>query len=260
MFAVDFSGTIHYNVGMKAYALITGASRGIGKEIARELAREGYNLIITANKDSEGLAETALEIKALENAPEVLTFLFNVKNPEEVRALKSELEARGILDAVEVLVNNAGISHFKLIQDETDEDWENVMGINAGGVFNMTRMAVPGMIRKKRGCIVNISSYWGIRGSAMESLYCASKGAVNAFTLSLADELKPSGIRVNALACEFIDTGMNDGFTEEEIFEVLKTMPSHRVITPGEVAKMVSKIVSEDCPLTGRIFGMDDFR
>ncbi len=239
---------------MKKYAIITGASRGIGRAAAVRLAADGYNLVLTADKDMDGLKETAA---LLDSNCTALLYKCDVASSADVKKMFLDLAARHIPEQTELLVNNAGISHFDLVQDMTDDDWKRVMDVNIGGVFHMCREIVPYMVRAGRGNIINISSYWGIAGSSMESAYSASKGAVNAFTLSLAKELEPSSIRVNALCCEYINTGMNDGFTGEEINDVLEVMPSHRVIEPEEVADMISFIAGDKCTETGRLFGMD---
>ncbi len=239
---------------MKKYAIITGASRGIGRAAAVRLAADGYDLVLTADKDMKGLEETAA---LLDSSCTSLLYKCDVAGSPDVKNMFLDLADRHVPEQTELLVNNAGISHFDLVQDMTDDDWKRVMDVNIGGVFQMCREIVPFMVRAGRGNIINISSYWGIAGSSTESAYSASKGAVNAFTLSLAKELEPSNIRVNALCCEYINTGMNDGFTEEEINDVLKVMPSHRIIEPDEVADMISFIASEKCAETGKLFGMD---
>ncbi len=260
---------------MKEYALITGASRGIGKAIALKLAQCGYNLIITASKDALGLKETAAE--AAKTGVSILACFCDVSSSERVNVLADDLEeipakengknqfygnsfglTETVYDNISVIVNNAGIDSFELVQNITDVSWDKTIGTNLNGVFYTTRAFLSPMLSRHSGCILNISSYWGIHGSAMESAYCASKGGVNAFTLSLARELEPSGIRVNALACEYIDTDMNKGFSEEEIQDVLKTMPSHRVISPEEVAEMAAALINPDCSITGRILSMDE--
>ncbi|MGI6072213.1 MAG: SDR family NAD(P)-dependent oxidoreductase [Lachnospiraceae bacterium] len=240
---------------MKPFALITGASRGIGRSVAAALASDGCNLILTASGDEAGLADTARLCRKIRNDIRIVMRLCDVGDSRAVSGLYDSLNALGIPGA-DILVNNAGIGRFELVQDMTDEVWRRIIDVNLSGVFYMCRGALPYMLHNHNGCIINISSYWGISGAAMESAYSASKGGVNAFTLSLASELAFSGIRVNALACEYIDTGMNAGFTDEEIEQVLLTMPSRRVISPDEVGQMVGKLAGSD--ITGRILSMEE--
>lgn len=245
---------------MENYSLITGASRGIGRAIAVSLAKDGRNLILIADKDRTGLNETLALVKQtyLKNFGSgpasymhCRTFLCDVSDSDMVDYLFEQLEKEKC--HIDVLVNNAGISHFELIQDISDAAWHHVLSVNLDSVFYMSRQVIPAMIRANSGCIINISSHWGVCGSAMESAYCASKGAINAFTLSLAKELSPSGIRVNAIACEFVNTSMNKGFTEEEISDVLKVMPSGRITEPSEVGTLAAKIAAPECDINGEI-------
>ena len=247
---------------MENYTLITGASRGIGKAIALRLAKEGRNLILTAYTDKDGLSETLSLVTNIykENFGRAAaymhcrTFLSDVSDSSAVSRIYGRLEKDGCF--IEALINNAGISCFELVQDMTDEQWHRVIGVNLDSVFYMSRGAVPNMIRKKKGSIINISSYWGTAGSAMESAYSAAKGGVNAFTLSLAKELAPSNIKVNAIICEFIDTEMNSFLKKEEIGEVLKEMPAHRIIPASEIADIVHSLLKEQNSVTGRLIEM----
>lgn len=250
---------------MEKYTLITGASSGIGRAIAIACAKEGKNLILTADNNKSGLFETLSLVKHtyVENfgtGParymHCRTFICDVADTDMVDYLFEELEKENC--RIEGLVNNAAVSHFELIQDMSMASWRRVMGINLDGAFYMCKKVIPQMLKEKKGAIVNISSYWGIAGSAMESAYCASKGGLNAFTLSLAKELKESNIRVNAIACEFVNTRMNDFLSEQEIADVLKQMPSGRIIEPCEIADLVTKLLAPDCAATGRIIGMED--
>ncbi|MCF0143472.1 MAG: SDR family oxidoreductase [Parasporobacterium sp.] len=252
---------------MKKYALITGASRGIGKAVACALARRGFSLILTASKDSTSLEETSSIVSQIykDTFPgdslslyNVHTFLFDLGDSTAIDRFFEELDAAGIRENIDVLVNNAGIDLFELVQDTTMEQWRRIMSVNADSVFYMSKKVLPAMLHRHDGVIINISSYWGIAGAAMESAYCASKGAVNAFTLSLASELEPSGISVNALACEFIDTDMNSHLNKEEIEDALKLMPSGRVISPEEIGEACAALAAERRNVTGKILSMSD--
>ena len=245
---------------MKKYALVTGASRGIGRETAIALAAAGYDLIITALKNEDKLKETAAAAEAASKRADFAAheFICDAGSSADVRNLFSSLKALGIAQNICLLVNNAGISSFNLVQDISDDEWHRVIDVNLSGPFYMCRELVPYMIRKKSGCIINISSYWGRVGSSMESAYSAAKGGLDAFTLSLAKELKPSGITVCSLSCEFINTEMNAGFTDDEIRDVLRVMPSGKVISPREVAKMVCILTDTDHRTEGRVYCMNE--
>lgn len=247
---------------MENYTLITGASRGIGCAVALRLAKEARNLILTADKDEKGLLKTQEQVSRIymENFGPAgrymncKTIICDVSDSAAVRRMYDSLEKNGCF--IEALINNAGISCFKLVQDMTDDDWNRVMGVNLDGIFYMCRGAVPNMIKKKKGFIINISSYWGVAGSATESAYCASKGGVNAFTLSLAKELAPSNIKVNAVICEFIDTKMNSFLNKEEINAALEEMPAHRIISASEIADIVFSLLNEENSVSGRLIEM----
>ena len=247
---------------MENYTLITGASRGIGRAAALRLAKDARNLILTADKDKEGLLKTQELVSNIYKEDfgpagrymNCRTFICDVSDSTAVSRMYESLEKDGCF--IEALINNAGISCFELIQDMTDEQWRRVIGVNLDGVFYMSRGAVLNMIRKKKGSIINISSYWGTAGSAAESAYSAAKGGVNAFTLSLAKELAPSNIKVNAIICEFIDTEMNSFLNEEEIRDALEEMPAHRIIPASEIADIVYSLLKEENSATGRLIEM----
>lgn len=234
----------------KHYALVTGASKGIGHAVSYALAKEGYPLILIAHTDAEGLEATAAQCRELLNELPVHTFLCDLSDSAAVRELFAALSALGIghrlnhPDTIGVLVNNAGIAHFALVQDMSDEDWRRVTGSNLDSVFYTCRAVVPMMVYEQSGVIVNISSYWGEKGAAFESAYAASKGGVNAFTLSLAEELSPSHIRVHLVSPEFVDTEMNAHLTAEERADAIAAMPSGRAFTADEIAAQVLGLVA----------------
>ena len=234
----------------KHYALVTGASKGIGRAVSYALAKEGYPLILVAHTDTEGLEATAAQCRALLKELPVHIFLCDLSDPAAVRGLFAALSALGIghrlehPDTIGVLVNNAGIAHFALVQDMSDEDWRHVTGTNLDSVFYTCRAVVPMMVYEQSGVIVNISSYWGEKGAAFESAYAASKGGMNAFTLSLAEELAPSHIRVHVVSPEFVDTEMNAHLTAEERADAIAAMPSGRAFTADEIAAEVMGVIA----------------
>ena len=240
----------------KPYALVTGASRGIGRETALLLAGKGFPLILVARNQTAALAEVAdlcrdalaLEAGLLPDRA-VFTYLTDLSDAAAVREMFDDLNAKGIgrsdtcAQTIGVLVNNAGIAHYALVQDMSDDDWRRVMGVNIDSMFYTCRAVVPIMVYDKSGVIINVSSYWGEQGAAMESAYAASKGAVNAFTRSLEEELQPSGIRVHLVAPEFVDTEMNAHLSEEERLAAAAAMPSGRIWQAKEIAEKILDLV-----------------
>lgn len=194
---------------MRKKALITGASRGIGEAIAKELARQGFDLTLTCLNSLDQLKELA---GGLEKKYGVSCHIFqgDMGDPEAVDRLFDGL------NRLDVLINNAGISHIGLLSDMSVSQWRRVMSTNLDSCFYTCRRAIPLMVHAKQGRIINISSVWGQAGASMEAAYSASKGGVNSLTKALAKELAPSNIQVNAIACGVIDTDMNRCFSPEE--------------------------------------------
>ena len=231
-------------------ALITGASRGIGHAIARMLAGQGYDLYLTCLHSRSGLTPYA---KELEETYHITCRVFqeDVGDPEAVGRIFASL------DGLDVLVNNAGISHIGLLQDMSPEQWRRLMATNLDGCFYTCRLAIPLMLHAGGGRILNISSVWGNVGASMEVAYSASKGAVNSFTRALAKELAPSNISVNAIACGVIDTDMNRCFDEEEQQALIAQIPADRMGTVQEVAALAAQLLCSPSYLTGQIITLD---
>lgn len=235
---------------MHKTVLITGASRGIGREIARAFAQQGYHLILTCISNTDLLKELADELTA-QYAISCRTFQADMGNYQDVEALFQHI------DALDVLINNAGISHVGLLSDMTIEEWQRVMHTNLDACFYTSKLAIPLMLRKHSGKIINISSVWGNVGASMEVAYSASKGGVNSFTKALAKELAPSNIQVNAIACGIIDTDMNKCFSEEDLAAVKAEIPADRLGTPAEVARLTVQLAESPEYLTGQIITID---
>lgn len=231
-------------------ALITGASRGIGKAIAQNFARAGFDLYLTCHTRKELLEALAGELE-VQYGVTCKCFCFPIS---EEKAVQEMFENITDLD---VLVNNAGISYIGLLTDMSYNDWKQVIDTNLGGCFLTCRYAVPGMVSKKRGKIINISSVWGNVGASMEVAYSASKGGINAFTKALAKELGPSNIQVNAIACGVIDTDMNKCFDEEEMEALVQEIPADRLGKPQEVAELALQLCEGNEYLTGQIITLD---
>ena len=234
----------------KQHAIVTGASRGIGRALAAELAGKGYNLTITCINNEDKLKELAEELTK-DYGISCNTFTGDLSDPNNADKL-----FEGVSD-LDILVNNAGISHVGLIQDMSPDEWNRVIGVNLNSAFYCSRLAIPYMLKKKEGCIINISSVWGQHGASTEVAYSASKGGLNAFTKALARELAPSNIRVNALACGMIDTDMNKVFSAEDISYIIEEIPLGRMGTPEEAAKLAVDLCLNHHYLTGQIITLD---
>lgn len=231
-------------------ALITGASRGIGAAIAKLFAANGYHLVLTCDKS----------INALEKLAEELTENYQINCTALQADMSSEKDVTRIFAEIkhlDVLVNNAGISHVGLLSDMTTEEWRRVMGVNLDSCFLTARAAIPLMLQERSGHIINISSVWGNVGASMEVAYSASKGGMNAFTRALAKELAPNGIQVNAIACGVIDTAMNDCFTDEDIQNLQDEIPADRLGRPEEVAQLALQLAQGPAYLTGQVITID---
>lgn len=237
---------------MQEVAIVTGASKGIGREIAKELAQEGIQVIANYNK-SEKEAKSLQEELAKKNI-KLDIFKADVSKREEAKKLISyALEKYGKID---ILINNAGTSEYKLFTDETDEDWNRVINTNLYSAFIMSQEASYNMIHNKKGCIINISSIWGIVGGALEVLYSISKAGIDGMTKALAKELGPSNIRVNSIAPGMINTKMNSKFTKQEIEEIKEEIPLEKIGEPSDIAKCVKWLI-KDTYTTGQVISIN---
>ena len=233
---------------MEKIVLVTGASRGIGRQIAKTLSNKGYIVIANYNKSEE----SALKLKQEESNIEI--YKADVSKREEVKnMINFILEKYGKID---VLINNAGIAQNKLFTEVTDEDWNYVINTNLYSTFCVTQEAVSSMIREKKGCIINISSIWGIVGASCESIYSISKAGIDAMTKSLAKELGPSNIRVNSIAPGMIDTEMNKNLKNEELQEIKEEIPLERIGNTIDIARCVEWLI-EDNYTTGQIISIN---
>ena len=235
---------------MRKKALITGASRGIGEAIAKELARQGFDLTLTCLNSLDQLKELA---GCLEKKYGVSCHIFqgDMGDPEAVDRLFDGL------NRLDVLINNAGISHIGLLSDMSVSQWRRVMSTNLDSCFYTCRRAIPLMVHAKQGRIINISSVWGQAGASMEAAYSASKGGVNSLTKALAKELAPSTIQVNAIACGVIDTDMNRCFAPEEMASLIEEIPADRIGRPEEVAALAGQLITAPAYMTGQIITID---
>ena len=234
--------------------LITGASHGIGRAIAARFAAEGFSLVLNCKTDIMLLRSYADEL-AHTYGIRTLAVPGDISDHTFVCSLFSQ--ARDVFGGVDVLVNNAGISHIGLLTDLSIDDWNRVIATNLTSVFSCCHEAVPYMVHQKAGCSINISSGWGNVGASCEVAYSASKGGVNSFTKALAKELAPSNITVNAIACGVIDTRMNGCFDADERTALEAEIPMGRYGTPDEVAALAWQLATAPAYLTGQILTID---
>lgn len=232
-------------------ALITGGTKGIGKAIALAFLEQGYEVVLNYLSDEETALATQEEFNMLGYCP----ILLRADVSDEMQVRKMFRELFSIYDKLDVLVNNAGISKIKVIQDTTLADWNKIFDVNVKGMYLCSREVTDKMVFTGGGCIINISSIWGEVGASCEVAYSASKGAVIAFTKALAKELAPSGVRVNCVSPGVIDTSMNSHLTSEEMEELISSIPMGRIGTPEDVAKACVYLAEADY-VTGEVLSV----
>ena len=246
---------------MKQTVVITGASRGIGRAVALAFAEKSasknnhkeYNIFVNCAKNSELLENVKKQIRDLGVCCESFTGDISDYNT----AMEMFDEVHRHFGNVDILVNNAGISIIGLFQDMTRDEWDRIMNVNVGSVYNCCHFAIPDMINTKSGRIINISSVWGCCGASCEVAYSATKGGINALTRALAKELGPSNIQVNAIACGAIDTEMNQWMEEDELIQLVEEIPAGRLGRAEEVADFVYHLGYKGSYLTGQVIGLD---
>lgn len=235
-------------------AIVTGASRGIGKGIAIELAKAGATVVINYKSNDKAAEETLAVIRelgvyALKIKGDVSDYEFSKQMIETI------VEKLGKID---ILINNAGISKVGLFMDATPEEWDSIVNVNLKGTINCSHSAVKEMIKQKSGSIINISSMWGNVGASCEVIYSASKGAINTFTKALAKELAPSNIRVNAIAPGVIDTEMNDWLSDDDREALVQEIPMMKFGEVQDVGMLVTFLASENSKyITGQVITID---
>lgn len=237
---------------MAKNVLITGASGGIGSALALAFAEKGCGVALHCFQGEQAAVQTAEKIRFQGGSAEV--YRADVSKEDQVEAMFQAAEKQ--FGFFEVLINNAGISWKGLVTDMSLEEWDRVMGVNCTGVFLCCRRALPAMIRKKRGCIINISSMWGQSGASCEAAYSASKAAVIGLTQALAREEGPSGIRVNCIAPGVIDTSMNADLSREDLDALREETPLTRLGSPQEVAH-AALFLAENSFVTGQTLGVN---
>lgn len=235
---------------MSKTVLITGASRGIGAETAKQFARAGYRVAINYYTHREA-AETLQ--KELENVgADCAAFCADVSDRIQVDAMVRQITAR--FGQIDVLVNNAGIARQKLFTDITADEWRQMFAVNMDGMFHTTQAVLSQMIRRKSGKIINLSSIWGISGASCEVHYSASKAAVIGFTKALAKELGPSGVAVNCVAPGVVSTEMNANLDPAAMDALCEETPLGRIGSPSEIAGLILFLASEQGDfITGQV-------
>lgn len=230
--------------------LITGASRGIGAQIALRFASVGMNIVIHYMKSHEAANEVARQ--CMEIGAKVITVAADLRDKQQIVKMKEKLETHGLIP--DILVNNAGIAHYGLLSDVLESEWDEIIDVNLKSVFLCTQMFMPHMISQRYGRIINVSSIWGMTGSSCEVIYSASKGGVNAFTKALAKEAAPSGVTVNAVAPGAVRTDMMADFNDDELRHIEGEIPVGRLAMPEEVASLVYFLaLPESGYITGQV-------
>ena len=235
--------------------VVTGGSRGIGAAICAAFAKEGYAVAVNYNKNKEKAEKLALTLSQDYDVP-CIAVGGDVSDSAQVSKMFGDVER--LLGDVDVLVNNAGVSSQKLFTDITDEDWRECMGVNLDGAFFCSRAALPNMIRKKSGVIINISSMWGQVGASCEVHYSTAKAGLIGLTKALAKEVGPSSVRVNCIAPGVILTDMMKSFDEATLDELREETPLNRLGTPEDIADAAVFLASDKASfITGQVLGVN---
>lgn len=235
-------------------ALITGASRGIGKAAAILFAKSGYDIAVNYNKSRGHAEKLCEELRSFG----VKAFPFGADVSDRLQTDKMVGEARKIFGEINILVNNAGIAGQALFSDITEEMWDRMFAVNVKGAYNCTQAVLPDMIHNKYGRIINVSSMWGISGASCEVHYSASKAALIGFTKALAKEVGLSGITVNCVAPGVIATDMNAHLSEASMEELKNETPLNRIGTPEDAAEAILYLASEKASfITGQVLSVD---
>ncbi len=239
---------------MSKTVLITGASKGIGANMAIRFAESGYNVIMNYNSSVQSAILLQKSLK--ESGYSVIAYKANVKNRLEVDLMIKEAIYR--FGGIDVLINNAGISNQSVITDVSEQEWNDIIGVNLTGVFNCSQAVLPHMINQKSGSIINISSMWGEVGASCEVAYSAAKAGVIGLTKALAKEVGPSGITVNCITPGLIDTSMNQNLAIEDVTAIIDETPLGRIGSTDDVASAALFLASEQASyITGQILGVN---
>ena len=236
----------------KKIIIVTGASRGIGKEIAKTLAKEGHTVIANYNKSEKEAQKLKEELKK-ENK-EIEIYKADISKEEEIKKMVEYTIKK--YKKIDILINNAGIDKIQLSTEVTKKDWDEIINTNLYGTFYITQQITKNMIQNKKGKIINISSIWGQIGASMEVVYSISKAGVDGLTKALAKELGPSGIQVNSIAPGFIQTEMNAEYNKKELEEIKYEIPLQKLGECEDIARCIKWLI-EDKYVTGQIIAIN---
>ena len=236
----------------KKVVLVTGGSQGIGAEIVKTLAQNNYTVILNYNNSEKEAIK--IQEKLTSEGFNIDIFKADVTNHIEVTKMINFCINK--YKKIDILINNAGISQTKLFTDISDSDWNNMIQTNLTSAFYTIKDALPSMIHNKSGCIINISSIWGLVGASCEVHYAVSKAGLDAMTKSLAKELGPSNIRINSIAPGIINTNMNNHLSKEDLQYITEEIPLERIGNPQSIAKCVQWLIEDDYT-TGQIISIN---
>lgn len=235
-------------------ALVTGGSRGIGAAIVKRLAKDGYDIAINYEKREDRAKDVLSEVISLGRRGIIVQA--DVADRQQVEMMFETIRSK--LGEVELLVSNAGIAGQCQIQDLTTERWKRFFAVNVDGAFNTIQCAIPYMLREHKGCIITVSSMWGLRGASCESAYASTKAALIGLSRSLANELAPTGIRVNCIAPGVIDTEMLDELPDDIRATLADDTPLRRLGRPEDIAAAASFLASDEASfITGQVLTCD---
>lgn len=232
--------------------IVTGGSRGIGAAIVVELAKNNYNVVLNYNNSEEKAKKIQKDLK--EQGINIEIFKADVSKREDVKKLVNFTIEK--YNNIDILINNAGIDQIKAFMDITNEDWNKIIQTNLNSVFYCSQEVLKNMIHNKKGCIINISSIWGITGASCEVAYSVSKAGIDGMTKALAKEMGLSNIRVNSIAPGIVDTDMNKELSFEELQELKNEIPLGRVAAPEEIVKSVKWLIDDEY-VTGQIISVN---